>query len=192
MRSCKTVLMAGLAFCFLLVGLAQAAEFSAVIVSKSVGHERQGKIYVKGDNARQEFSTPGGTSVTILRLDKKVMWMLIPGQKTYMEMPFDKEAFAKALNIPKDEVTKKLLGTEKLNGYKTEKYETTVMAAGGELKSTMWLSKKLGIPIRIESADKSFTQDYKDIKEGGVSDALFEIPAGYQKMAMPPGMPNMK
>ena len=53
----------------------------------------------------------------------------------------------------------------------------------------MWIAKKLELPIRIESADKSFSQDY-DIKEGQVDDALFEMPAGYQKMTMPAGMPD--
>ena len=29
-------------------------------------------------------------------------------------------------------------------------------------------------------------------EEGGVDDALFEVPAGYQKMNMPAGRPKMK
>jgi outer membrane lipoprotein-sorting protein len=174
---------------FLLVGLAQAAEFSAKVVSKGADNEKQGKIYVKGDKVRREFSTSGGTSTVILRLDKKVIWMLMPGQKVYLDMPFDKEEFAKAMNLHEDQVSKKPLGTEKLHGYDTEKYESSIKTEAGELRSTIWFSKQLGVPLRIESADKSFRQDYQEIKEGGVDDALFEIPAGYQKM---PAMPQMK
>ncbi|MCX5894190.1 MAG: DUF4412 domain-containing protein [Deltaproteobacteria bacterium] len=166
---------------FLLVGLAQAAEFSAITVTKSGNSERQGKLYVKGDKARQEFSTSEGTTTAILRQDKKIMWLLMPGQRAYIEMPFDQEDFAKALNIPIEGANKKFLGTEMLKGYETEKYETTAKLGTQEVKSRMWISKKLGIPLRIESLDKSFAQDY-DIQEGGVADALFEIPAGYQKL----------
>ena len=185
-------LLWGMAWSLLLVSSAQAAEFSAVIVNQSGGHERQGKIYVKGENIRREFATPGGNTVSILRGDKKVMWLLMPGQQAYMEMPFDKEAFAKNLNIPKDEVSQKLVGRETLNGYDTEKYETSVKTGTGEVQGTMWIAKKLGVPIRIETKDKSFVQEYKEIKEGGVADAVFEMPAGYRKMDRPAGLPMMK
>ena len=60
----------------------------------------------------------------------------------------------------------------------------------GRGRASYRISKKLGAPLRIESADKSFSIDYKDIKEGGVDDALFEVPAGYQKMNMPAGRPK--
>lgn len=184
-------LMGGLVLSFLLVGLVQAAEYSAVTVSKTHGREIQGKVFVKGEKERREASTPMGAYVTILRRDKKVMWKLMPGQKSYMEMPLDQKAMTKAPNVPEEGVTKKLLGTETLNGYEAEKYEiTNVKGNGRERKIIMWISKKSEIPLRIESADKSFSIDYKDIKEGGVDDALFEVPAGYQKMNMPAGMPK--
>ena len=176
---------------FWLVGLAQAAEFSAVTVTKVGNQEQQGKLYVKDDKARMERLTPLGPSVSILRLDQRVMWILLPGQKTYLEMPIDKAAFDQALKVPEDQVSKKLLGTETLHGYETEKYETVVKVGGQQIKSLMWISKKLEIPLRIESADQSFSQDY-DIREGGVDDTLFEMPAGYRKMTMPAGMPGLK
>ena len=185
-------LLWGMAWSFLLISSAQAAEFSADIVNQSGGQERQGKIYVKGENMRQEFATPGGATVTIMRGDKKVMWMLMPGQQAYMEMPFDKEAFAKNMNIPKDEASQKLVGRETLKGYDTEKYETSVKTGTGEVQGTIWIAKKLGVPIRIETKDKSFVQEYNEIKDGGVADAIFEVPAGYKKMNLPQGMPKMK
>jgi len=183
--------MAGLLF-FLLAGLAQAAEFSAVVVTKSHDQERQGKIYVKGDKIRREFSTPNGNMVTIIRGDKKVMWMLMPGQQVYREMPFNKEVMNRTLNLPSEQVTKKLVGTETLNGYATDKYETSVKTGTGEIKGTMWIAKKLEVPLKMETAEPPFVQEYKDIKEGGVDDAVFEIPPGYEKLAMPTGMSPMK
>ena len=171
-------------------GAAPAAEFSAIIVTTLRGETRQGKIYLKGDKVRREFAQSGGTAIVVLQGDKKIMWMLEPQTQSYLEMPFDQEAFAKTLNQPQEGEGKKLVGAETLNGYVTDKYETAVTTATGTLRSTMWIAKKLGVPIRIETADKSFVQEYKDIKEGGVDDALFEMPAGYRKKAMPPGMPK--
>src|SRR5208337_626422 len=177
-----------LALSFLVVGLAQVAEFSAVVVNRIAGHEMQGKIYVKGEKARLETSTPLGVTVSILRLDKKVMWILLPGKKAYLEMPFDREAFAQALNIPTDEAGLRLLGRETLNGYDTEKYETSVQAGARQIRGTLWISKRLGVPLRIETADHSFSQEYRDIREGRVDDAIFEIPTGLQKLNLPAGL----
>jgi outer membrane lipoprotein-sorting protein len=192
MRNHRLSIILTIVLSFLLAGLAQAAEFSADVLMQGRGQEHQSKIYVKGDKVRQEISTPRGESVSILRRDQKVMWMLMPGQKSYLEMPLNQQAFARAMNMPEASVSKKFLGTETLNGYETDKYETTVTTRRGTVKSTIWLAKKLGVPIRIESADKSFRVDYKNIKVGGVDDAVFEVPAGYQKMSMPAGMPMMK
>lgn len=193
MRSLKLLVpLMGVALVFLMVSLAQTAEFSAVMISRSGVHQLQGKIYKKGENIRLDISTPEGDGISIFRADKKVRWMIMPGQKFFIEMPLSEEELSKTLNWPKDEASMKKVGTEKLHGYDTEKYETTIDTGAGKKKVTFWMAKKLGVPIKMESADKSFTQDYQDIKVGGLSDSLFEIPAGYQKMTMPAGMPKMR
>jgi outer membrane lipoprotein-sorting protein len=174
----------------LLAAAAPAAEFSAIIVTNSRGEERQGKIYIKGDKIRREFVNPGDTTIFIVPGDKKIMWMLEPLVKTYKELPFDKDAYLKSLNQPQDKSGSKLLGTETLNGYATDKYETAVKTPTGTYQGTIWFAKKLGVALRIETADRSFVQEYKDIKEGGVDDAVFELPPGYHKKAVQPNKPK--
>ena len=82
------------------------------------------------------------------------------------------------------------MGTETLNGYLTDKYETSIRTPTGSRSGTIWIAKKLGVPIRIETADKLFLQEYKDIKEGGVDDALFAIALRVPEKDMPPGRPQ--
>ena len=97
----------------------------------------------------------------------------------------------KALNLsPRKGAEDKLVGTETLNGYATDKYQTSIRTPTGTRSGTMWLAKKLGVPIKIETDDKLFVQEYKDIKEGGVDDALFAMPSGYRKNDLPPGVPK--
>jgi outer membrane lipoprotein-sorting protein len=175
---------------FLLVGLAQAAEFSAMIVTTIGGEKLQGKIYVKGDKMRREYSNPSGITIFIVPGDQDVMWMLDPKVHTYRELPFDKDAAAKDQQQPKFGRGSKLVGSETLHGFATDKYKALVNTPTGTRPGSIWFSKKLGGPIRIETDDKSFVQEYKDIKEGGVDDALFAIPPGYQKKATPPGAPK--
>jgi outer membrane lipoprotein-sorting protein len=174
------------------VGAAAAAEFSAVIVTKSGGEERQSKIYIKGDKIRREYVNPAGTTIFIVPGDKKIMWMLDSVTLTYSELPFDKDASPKALNLPKDGGGGKLVGTETLNGYATDKYQTSIKTPTGTRSGTMWFAKKLGVPLKIETDDKLFVQEYKDIKEGRVDDALFAMPSGYRKNDMPPASPKNK
>jgi outer membrane lipoprotein-sorting protein len=176
----------------LLAGAAQGAEFSATMITTAGGHETQGKIFVKGDKFRNEMQAGGGTQISIVRLDKKVMWVIMPAEKTYMEMPLNPQATQQMMIEKPEEQELKLLGTETVNGYKTEKYETSVKHRGKVVKQYIWLSKKLGMPIKVAAADGSHSMEYRDIQEGGVPDALFKPPKGYQKMQMPMGMPGRK
>ena len=169
--------------------LAQAAEFRAVIINRLDSRETQGKIYLKGEKMRRDFAAGEEVSATIVRQDLKVMWLLIPHQKTVMEMPFSKAFLEQTMGMTKDQAEMKLLGLETVNGYETEKYETTVKGGDQAVKSFVWVAKKFGVPIKMLSQDGKFTMEYRDLKEGGVPDSVFEIPPGYQKMAMPQGIP---
>jgi outer membrane lipoprotein-sorting protein len=184
------LILAGL---FLSAGVAQGAEFSATMIAKSGGQETEGKIFVKGDKIRNEMKAGGETQISIIRPDKKMMWLIMPAQKAYMEMPLNPQATGPMMiKKPEGQVKMKLLGPETVNGYETEKYETSVKRRGQEVKEYIWLSKKLGMPIKMAAADGSHLMEYRDIKEGGVPDDLFQPPQGYHKLQMPMGMPRMK
>jgi outer membrane lipoprotein-sorting protein len=175
-------------------GLASAAEFSADTVNKFGAMTKEGKIYVKGTKMRMEGAA-AGQGITIVNGDTGVVWVLQPGQKAYLEM---KKGTQTAEPAQSDEhelakiADKKFLGTETVNGYQCEKYLYTYHDKSlGTL--TQWYSKTLGYPIKmIHSSPRGETSfEYRNIKEGGVADSLFQVPAGYTKMempAMPPGM----
>ena len=171
------VLLAVLAFS----GITYAAvEFSAdmVIVPKS-DEPIKGKIFVKGDKIRQETSEEEGTQIMIIRPDKKVTWMITPEEKTYMEMPYrstDKTFEEWTADKKKNA---KFLGEEAVSGMPCKKYETI---EEGE-KTLFWISTQFPFPIKVE--DSEVTMEYKNIKLGPLDDSLFELPAGYDKMAMP-------
>jgi len=164
-------------------GVVPAADFSAEVITKSDSQETRGKVFFQGDKMRQE-----GETINIARPDRRVMWMLVPSMKMVMEVPFSLSDLGQAMALPKDQSQMKLLGAEKVNGYETEKFETTMKANGRTVKMFLWVAKKLDKPIKMVSEDGKFSMEYREIKEGGVSADLFEIPAGYQKMTMPQGL----
>jgi outer membrane lipoprotein-sorting protein len=186
---CKLAMVSLIAAGLWLAGPARAAEFSAQIVNRNQAGERHGAIYVKGPQVRRESPSGSGSLTIIMFQDKKLFWVLRPEQKTYLEMPLTDEMVRELGQFAKERAWKKLLGKEMVNGYETEKYETAVKTNGGETRHFMWISPKLGMPIKITNPDGSLVMEYQNIKEGGVSDSLFAAPPGYKKISLPAAMP---
>lgn len=170
----------------LLAGEARAAEFSAEVITVFEGKESRGKVYVKGNCTRREFpSASGAPNILIYNSDTRVVWMLRPQQKMYLEMAMTEEMIRDLMQAAKEQAHMKPLGSETVNGYPADKYETVFRTNGGEQRHHIWIAKKLGMIIKMESLDKSFTQDYRDIKEGGVPEAVLNPPPDYRKMSLP-------
>lgn len=172
--------------------LAASPNFSAdFVVTDAKGKTSTGKVYVKGiDKIRQEVVADGKTSVTILRLDKKVSWTLLP-ENQYMEVAFNFD-----LNQPNPEYEYEManIGNETVNGYPCKIVQYTYKNKKyGVL--TQWVSDKLGYSVKVESKDAkgktTSITEYKNIKAGNQQDSLFEIPAGYQKFALSIKIPGM-
>ncbi|MHC1724884.1 MAG: DUF4412 domain-containing protein [Syntrophobacteraceae bacterium] len=167
-------------FALLPLQVAMAVEFSAEMVVQPKGDEPMtGKIYVKGDKVRQETTEEGETQIMIIRPDKKLTWMITPEEKAYMEMPYQSEDKTFEEWTAEKEKKAKFLGEETVSGLACRKYESL---EDGE-KTYFWIAKQFPFPIKVEDAE--VTMEYKNIKSGSVPDSLFELPAGYEKMAMP-------
>jgi len=177
---CIVLTAAVLAVFGLFVGASPAAEFSADLKIQPKGESPiTGKIFVKGNKIRQEVTEEGETQVVIVRPDKKVTWMLTPQEKMYMEMPFQNEDASFEEWTAEKETQAKAVGEETVSGVKATKFE---MVEEGD-KIYYWVSKKYPFPIKVEDPDMVMV--YENIKEGGVQDSTFELPAGYQKMSIP-------
>lgn len=167
-----------------------AAEFSARMLLKNEGQVMPGKIYVKDHKMRQEFLDAEGHTVTIVRRDKRVVWVVLPWEKTYLELPLGVNLPGQFLQIPKDAVTQRRICTEEMNGYQVERFEVTVRGGtGGVMRQTFWVAQKLGLPIKTVCAERQFSVEYQDIREGKLEDRLFEIPPGYKKVTGPGKVP---
>lgn len=183
-RRLRRALFAGMLAIFLAAGAAQAAEFSADMVMKAPdGSGMTGKVFVKGQKIRQEMTQDGETVITILRLDRKLSWVLMPEEKAYMEMKMRESAEDPSLVEKADPTKVRRLGKETVNGFVCEKVQVTDKGT----VVTQWLSTELGWPIKgeVKAPEGVSTHEYKNIRKGGVSDALFEVPSGYQKMSVP-------
>ena len=164
-------------------GVARGAEFSALMMVTDAGKTMPGKIYVSDGKMRQEFLDKGGQTVTIVRPDQKVVWVILPWQRIYLEAPLKTELPGQFIQIPPQALQKRRVGQERINGYEAEKYEVSV-PVGRELeKQTYWVATKLGLPIKMECRERHFSLEYKSIREGKVPEQLFNLPPGVQKVS---------
>lgn len=161
-----------------------AAEFSADVIQKMGDEVKKGKFFVTGNKMRMQFEE----GITIMDMVTGKTITLQPEEKMYIEMP---AMGSPATAADSDQelakiATKKKIGTEKVNGYKCDKHLITYhdKTMG---KMTQWYAKKLNFPIKTvyNGPQGEMVTEYTNIKEGKVSDSLFEIPPGYQKMGIP-------
>lgn len=174
-------------FLLLLAGTAMALQFSADTVMTARGHKTTGKIYFSGERFRMDMTSPQKMT-TITRLDKKVVWSIMPQEKMYMEIPFNPKREPMVKGKVQGEVSRKLVGTGSIDGHPVKKYLVTYESGGEKMQMYQWIATDINFPVKTEAVDGSWSQEYKDIKLGPQPDSLFKVPAGYRKFRMPGGM----
>jgi outer membrane lipoprotein-sorting protein len=165
-----------------------AVEYSADSYMETAEGVMQGPAYFAPGKERREFTKDGTTMVNITRHDKKVIWSLMPNDKMYMEMKPSEKNSAGDLSLYHFDRTE--VGHEVVNGVQTTKNKLIMTGPNGEkMGGFMWVSSE-GIVVKMDviAMDKNSKARIKteltNIKIGHQDPALFEIPAGYNKMDM--------
>ncbi len=187
-RACRSSL-AAFAMIIIMAVAVGAAEFQAdMTINSNEGGEIKGKVFVRDNSMRQEMETPLGDQVVIVNGDAGMMYILLPGQKMYVERPNtqvmlgDEEKIEEKL-AEQGKITK--LGSENVENYICEKIHIVYNDKNlGE--STLWVAEKLNYPIKtyVQNPKDTATIIYSNIKEKRQKDTLFVVPAGYTKLEM--------
>jgi hypothetical protein len=169
----------------------------AIVDPEYPGQEMLGKMFVDKPGMRIEQTMEGERSVTIVHFAEETTLVLMPAEKAYMELP--PEAMAGETESLRglaegDPCTvykrSKKLGSETLQGRRTEKWRCQdPKYDDGAAGATLWYAPSLSFVVR-EKDDDGNEFELRNIKEGRQPAELFQVPAGYQKMAMPM-MPDM-
>jgi len=177
----------------LVAAAAQAAwngrPFSAEVVTSSAGgQDMTGKVYVDRPGMRMEQTAMGQQTVVLVRFGQGGTTLLMPAEMSYMEMPRNAGAGAMAAQMegPCGGYQRSTeLGRETLQGRKVEKLRCEAPKFPYlPAASTIWYDPVLEFVIRQESGPGE-RFELRNIEEGPQPAALFEIPAGYSKTAMP-------
>ena len=158
-----------------------AAAFAADVVGQSQEGAINGKIYMQGGNVRMEMAQ----AVTITRMDQKVVWIMMPSERMYMEQPLNPRDAIMSGRAKSDETQKKSLGPDTVDGKQTEKFQVTYDYDGTTSSVYEWIESSLGMPIKVAAVDGSWWMEYHNVTTGPQEASLFEVPGGYQKFSMP-------
>lgn len=160
--------------------VAGAFGFSADVVSYHGKETLLSKIFVAGDKMRVESA---GT-VSITRLDKKVVWLLMPTEKMYMEQDIRLQNIVPSADPLPGELDRTLLGSEPVNGVPANKYRITLRLENEKQSYLEWLAVDSGMPLRMAAEDGKWVQEFRNLKNEEPAAGLFEIPAGYKIFGM--------
>jgi len=162
-------------------------EYSADSYMETAEGVMNGPVYVVPGKERREYVEGDQKMVMIIRHDKKVVWMLMPDEKMYMETKFPKEGRKDDLSNYKIEQT--TVGPDTVNGIKTTKSKIIMTNLKTEEKmGGFWWTSKEGIIVKTDviAADKNSKEriksELKELKIGRQAPSLFEVPADFTKM----------
>jgi hypothetical protein len=164
-------------------------NFSADVVTTTQGGTATAKIYIKNGKKRIEMTSNGSPSVMIIRPDKKVIWMISPETKTYRAVPMRNRKRSMISDVwdSNEKSERKFVGKETVDGHPTKKYQVIEIIDGKKKPSGyLWEATDMhNFLIKHQTEDGKRTTLCKNIKRGGVADSLFNLPAGYKKIAPP-------
>jgi hypothetical protein len=136
---------------------------------------------------RMETTLRGQESIMILRADQNLMWTIMPQRRMYMEMLLDSGQATGAPEMPDtDRFTEvREVGRESVNGVPATKYYVTSEDDGRPTQGHLWVSDH-GIPVQMDltMGKDRVRMELRDLVVGAQPAALFEAPAGYQRLAI--------
>lgn len=166
-------------------------DYSADQTMETSDVTMSGKVYSSTNKERREMNVSGENMIMIMRRDKQTAWTLIPSERMYMEVS-TKEIKEQKDNLDNYKIETTVIGSETVNGVPCEKSKVimTNKSDGSKMGGFWWVTKD-GIVMKMDMISKDKDEklrmkiELSNLKIGKQSPALFEIPAGYSKMAMP-------
>ncbi len=148
------------------------------------GMTMKSRIYHSPGKQRMEMGGADG-NVTIMRRDKKVIWMLMGNM--YMETAM---GGADSQDPHDMDVQQTAVGEETVNGVKTTKYKVIATKKDGSKFGGFFWTTRDGITVKMDLLSKEgdkkmrMSSELTNLKIGKQDPKLFEIPPGYTKNDM--------
>ena len=161
---------------------ARALEFTADQVTKIDGRTQKANIYYRDSMWRIEHHTMGPVNISIVRKDKKVVWLLMSRMKHFKTVPYNPEQDLKVSERLDGEVSRESIGTEIREGHPTTLYEVTVRQGERTEVYYQWLATDIRFPMKLAKKDGSWIVEYQHVKLRPQIDYLFQLPLNFEPL----------
>ncbi len=125
--------------------------------------------------------------ISIIRPDKKQVYVIYPDQRVMLAMPLPREDYEGSEKAPK--ITKTALGKETIDGHPCVKNRVLISGANGQsAEAITWDATDLkDLPIQIQTQEKDSTSliRFKQIQFARPAEGLFEPPSGFTRYDNP-------
>ncbi len=176
MKRCLVV--SGIIFLFTIgmFAYASAMDLTADMITKEGKITSKGKIYVNGNKIRAEN---GNTPIyNIVRGDKGIFWQINAAENTYVQGKVTPSLNLWTTEKIPGEVSRKELGSEKIDGYAVKKYQVSVKQGNSTNTYYQWVATDIRFPVKVANMNGKWSVEYKNIKKGAPADSVFNLPQG--------------
>ena len=159
-----------------------ALEFTADQVTKIQGKLQKANIYYRDTMWRIEHHTMGPVNVSIVRKDKKLVWLLLSRMKHFKTIPYSPDQDLRVTEQLDGEISRQEIGTEVRDGHPTILYMVTTRHGEQIEEYYQWLATDIRFPMKLAKKDGSWIVEYHHVKMRPVSDYLFNLPVNFQPL----------
>jgi len=200
MKSCRTITMGMYRFgslqlvqllfvviFWMIGGNAFAASFSADMVKTGDGKTQTSRFFLLDDHYRLDIIEDDQELNILVNRKSGKTRIMIPANKEYLEI--ENSGFQSVMNNPfegyymmRQRFEARTSGSETIDGIKCDK---VIISSDGQDLVTAWVAKPYAFPIRILNPSTGDRAELKNIKEGRIDKAQFQVPAGYTEKEDP-------
>ena len=161
---------------------------SAIQTPKGVQH---GRVWRTPTALRHEMTNDPRGNTLIAQLDRKVAWLLVPEQKLAVELALDNFGLPAEL-LTGSGIKQTPVGQETVAGLRTTKVRVErepKANANGRFDGHVWTTAE-GIIMKVVGSGENqgkrgdVNMSFSDVKIARQDPALFELPAGYRRLAL--------
>lgn len=166
-------------------------EYSAASTIQTPKGPQHGYVWRTPTAVRHEMTGDSRGNTVIARLDRKVAWLLVPEQKLAIELGLENFGLPAEL-LTGAGIRQTPEGQETIAGQRTTKVHVQRAAnqnGNGSFDGYVWTTAQ-GIIMKIvgsganQARTGSVNVSFSDVKVGQQDPSLFELPAGYRRLAL--------
>jgi len=153
-----------------------ALEFTADRITTIDGRTGKDAPFYRNDMWRLEHHARGPVSVSIVRKDKRIVWLLLSRIRHFKTVPYSGEQDPVVAERLEGEVSREEIGQETREGHQTILYEVSTKQGERTEVYYQWLATDIRVPVRLMKKDSNWSLEYQNVKIRPLSDSLFQPP----------------